>query len=619
LAADAARALDDRDRERALLNQVLAEPTTRLDRLAAWERLAALELQSGAPDKAASWYAAIAQQSQVPDYRATMLLKAATALLAAHATDAGERRLLQLATTLPDTPAAYQGLQQLLAADPAVFSTGHLGYDTACRIAYAAGQYQEAIGYCESFRTLQAPGPGRADAAWYTARAYEAAGNPTQAAAWYQGFTAVYTADARLPEALLHWGNVLAASGDGAGALGVYDQLVGSYARNPAAAAAHDQAGLILRRQGDLASAADRWRSAADAPGAGDDLRARALFWRGWALQQQGQAADAAATWRQGAPYFTFWGQRSADHLSAATLVPRDTGLSAPDRARLLALAAPAGARQAEDDLRLLRWAAAWSPSAPAIADPQSVPTRLAGDPAYTRALALAHVALWPEAGLAFADLAATLEHEGDGTALAALALAARQADAPWLAASVTRSLQRTAQAAGRPAGLADLPRAAQEMLYPAVWPHLLATDPQAQQVDPWLLLALVRQESAYDPRALSSSSARGLTQVIPDTATGIAAALHVAPFDQGQLYRPAVSLAFGGYYLNQTLAQFDRNILYALAGYNAGPGNVPAWAGGRVAGDPDLFVDNIDYAETRDYVQIVYTNYAIYRWLYAR
>ena len=64
---------------------------------------------------------------------------------------------------------------------------------------------------------------------------------------------------------------------------------------------------------------------------------------------------------------------------------------------------------------------------------------------------------------------------------------------------------------------------------------------------------------------------------------------------------------------------QFDQNVLYALAGYNAGPGKVPDWTGGRVNDDPDLFVDNIDYAETRDYVQIVYTNYAVYRRLYGQ
>jgi soluble lytic murein transglycosylase len=282
------------------------------------------------------------------------------------------------------------------------------------------------------------------------------------------------------------------------------------------------------------------------------------------------------------------------------------TDLTAPDPQQ--------GAAAAVD---LLDWAAGWSQPGSVAPAPGDLPSRLSDDPAYGRAVGLAQVGLWSEAGLAFDDLASTLAEENDGVALAALALQAQRARWPWLAFLVAGDLQTAAAAAQAPAGVADLPRAAQEMLYPVVWPQLIGANSQEQGVDPWLLLALVRQESAYDPAARSSAGAQGLTQVMPDTATGIAAALHMPDFKQAQLYRPAVSLRFGAYYLKSTLTRFDRNILYALAGYNAGPGNVPDWAGGRVNDDPDLFVDNIDFRETRQYVQIVYNNYAIYRWLY--
>src|SRR5205823_1088053 len=111
-----------------------------------------------------------------------------------------------------------------------------------------------------------------------------------------------------------------------------------------------------------------------------------------------------------------------------------------------------------------------------------------------------------------------------------------------------------------QPPGVAALPRAAQELLYPLAWPAAVLDQAQEQNVDPLLLLALVRQESAYNPAARSSADARGLTQVVPGTAQGIADALHVADFDPAALYRPAVSLRFGAYYLNETLARFDRN-----------------------------------------------------------
>jgi soluble lytic murein transglycosylase len=617
LAADAATAQGKPTAVRELLNSVLAEPTTRLDRLGAWSRLAALETASKAPDKAAAWYASIAQEAHMPAYRAQMRLAAGTALLAAHEQAKGEATFRDLIQAQPDDPSAYQALHRLLDSDPQALSAGKLGYDLACRVAYAAGKYTEAIGYCESFRTVQAPGPERAGAAWYTARAYQAAGNTTLADSWYKGFTEVYTADARLPDVLYQWAGLRAGAGDVTGALTLYDYLGQAYPQQPVGADAQDQAGVLLRKQGDLAGAAERWRVAAGLPGADAVTRARALFWQGWVLQQQGQADAAAALWRQGAAYHTFWGQRCLDHLAGDTVVPRDNGPTTAAQQRLTDLTAPDPQQGAAAAVDLLDWAAGWSQPGSVAPAPGDLPSRLSDDPAYGRAVGLAQVGLWSEAGLAFDDLASTLAEENDGVALAALALQAQRARWPWLAFLVAGDLQTAAAAAQAPAGVADLPRAAQEMLYPVVWPQLIGANSQEQGVDPWLLLALVRQESAYDPAARSSAGAQGLTQVMPDTATGIAAALHMPDFKQAQLYRPAISLRFGAYYLKSTLTRFDRNILYALAGYNAGPGNVPDWAGGRVNDDPDLFVDNIDFRETRQYVQIVYNNYAIYRWLY--
>jgi soluble lytic murein transglycosylase len=345
--------------------------------------------------------------------------------------------------------------------------------------------------------------------------------------------------------------------------------------------------------------------------------RARALFWQGWVLQQQGQADAAAALWRQGAAYHTFWGQRCLDHLAAETVVPRDNGPTAAAQDRLGALAVLDPQQETTAARDLLEWAVKWSAPGSVAPAPGELPARLRDDPAYGRAVGLAQVGMWSEARLAFDDLASTLAEENDGVALAALALQAQRARWPWIALLVAGDLQGAAAAAHAPAGIADLPRAAQEMLYPVGWPQLVAAQAQEQGVDPWLLLGLVRQESAFDPAAHSSADARGLTQVIPGTASSIAAALHLPDFQQAQLYRPAISLRFGAYYLQSTLTRFDRNVLYALAGYNGGPANVPDWAGGRVNDDPDLFVDNIDYRETRQYVQIVYNNYAIYRWLY--
>ena len=227
-------------------------------------------------------------------------------------------------------------------------------------------------------------------------------------------------------------------------------------------------------------------------------------------LQQQGQADAAATLWRQGAAYHTFWGQRCADHLAGATVVPRDDGPTAAAQQRLRDLAAPDPQQGDAAAVELVDWAARWSKPGSVAPAPGTLPVRLSDDPAYGRAVGLAQVGLWSEARLAFDDLASTLAEENDGVALAALALQAQRARWPWLAFLVAGDLQTAAAAAHAPAGVADLPRAAQEMLYPVVWPQLIGADLQEQGVDPWLLLGLVRQKApttrrrtpAWAPRA---------------------------------------------------------------------------------------------------------------------
>jgi soluble lytic murein transglycosylase len=130
------------------------------------------------------------------------------------------------------------------------------------------------------------------------------------------------------------------------------------------------------------------------------------------------------------------------------------------------------------------------------------------------------------------------------------------------------------------------------------------------------LMLAVVRQESFFDPRAGSSAGALGLTQVIPLTGEAIASDLGIADFQVDQLFRPGVSLRFGARYLGQQLDAFDGNLYHALAAYNGGPGNAERWA--RAAdGDVDRFVEEISFAQTRLYVKLVSENLARYRQLY--
>lgn len=164
--------------------------------------------------------------------------------------------------------------------------------------------------------------------------------------------------------------------------------------------------------------------------------------------------------------------------------------------------------------------------------------------------------------------------------------------------------------------GLAALPRAAQKQVYPVAYGDLVVQQASAQGVDPLLVLSLVRQESSFDAHAQSSAQAMGLTQVVPSTARGIAAQLDLPDFQLRDLFKPAISLQFGSWYLKQVLTQFDGRLFPALAAYNSGGGNVRRWLN-QFGDDPDVLMEQVPYAETQAYLRTVYDNYWHYRALY--
>ncbi len=151
---------------------------------------------------------------------------------------------------------------------------------------------------------------------------------------------------------------------------------------------------------------------------------------------------------------------------------------------------------------------------------------------------------------------------------------------------------------------------------YPLAYGDLAASAAGDSGVSPTLLLALVRQESFYDPEAGSGAGALGLTQVIPSTGESIAATLGTGSFTASDLFRPNVSLQFGASYLSDQLKQFDGDPYRALAAYNGGPGAASS-AADSAGTDEDLFVEDLEFDETRDYVRLVMENYARYRQLY--
>lgn len=163
----------------------------------------------------------------------------------------------------------------------------------------------------------------------------------------------------------------------------------------------------------------------------------------------------------------------------------------------------------------------------------------------------------------------------------------------------------------------ATLPREIWRMLLPIEHAPFFAGEARRHGLDPYLLVALVRQESAFDPRAVSSAQARGLMQLIPPTAKRVARQLQLDRFSIDQLFLPRLNIRLGSQYLADRLAQFEGNVDQAVASYNAGPDPVNLWLSEGDYREAAEFVENIPYTETRNYVKILHRNYRLYKQLY--
>jgi soluble lytic murein transglycosylase len=155
-------------------------------------------------------------------------------------------------------------------------------------------------------------------------------------------------------------------------------------------------------------------------------------------------------------------------------------------------------------------------------------------------------------------------------------------------------------------------------LLYPTAYPDLVEASTSKYGVDPMLSLAVIREESHFDEESISVSDARGLMQIIPRTGEWLAEKVYgPANFDIAMLFRPAVSIELGSYYLDYLFDKFDKNIVLTLAAYNWGEGNLKRWLEKSPPGDLDVFIESIPPDETRRYVKKVLRSYAVYHSLY--
>jgi len=155
------------------------------------------------------------------------------------------------------------------------------------------------------------------------------------------------------------------------------------------------------------------------------------------------------------------------------------------------------------------------------------------------------------------------------------------------------------------------------KLLYPAPYKDLLLENREKSKVDPRFVLAIMRQESKFQTFAKSVSAARGLMQFIPSTANQIANEIQLKGFSTDDLYHPKIAILFGITYLAKLFLIFPNQPQAVAGAYNAGEKNMMRWFLRAKSSDPDRYVPEIMFVQSKDYVQKVMTNYRIYKAVY--
>jgi len=153
------------------------------------------------------------------------------------------------------------------------------------------------------------------------------------------------------------------------------------------------------------------------------------------------------------------------------------------------------------------------------------------------------------------------------------------------------------------------------KLVYPIYHSKIINMMAQSTSLSPELIIAIMKEESAFNPSAKSSVGAAGLMQLMPATAQFI----EKEAYDPTKLIEPLYNVHLGAKYFSSLKKQFGGCELFAVASYNAGPGNVIKWKDSFFNGDLDEFVENIPFDETKSYVKKVYGSYWNYLRIYGK
>lgn len=467
----------------------------------------------------------------------------------------------------------YQAGQYRRAIDALGFLAAAGDHATTARLDLGIAWFQ-VRGYRQALATLgpmvQASPAERPEALYWLARSYGRLGDQGTFTRLLEELVADAPQSHRAEDALLFLGRAYEEAGDPERALAAYERLGRDYPTSPLVDRALWASGWLLYRRGEPRRALEAFRELRRQPAS--LLGPQAGYWEGRMLEELGRRREALQAYRD-----------VADN-------DRDDYYTTQARRRLAGLGE--------------------SPPPPVIRPAVTAPPPRPGhDLHLDKARELAMLSLDGEAGDEYWQAARNHPEEVSlvGEAGRAFVRLSQFDRAVWLA---RRYLRPRYLGAGRRAPVQDF----WELLYPRGFWDIIQVHAARQAVDPYLVLALIREESAFAAQAVSRAGAVGLMQLLPETARTQVTADEA----EGRLVDVETNIALGTRYLAGLLRDFGNDLALALAAYNAGPQQVRRWLDGPGAPATDAFIEAIPFPETRQYVKRVLGSYARYRTLYA-
>jgi soluble lytic murein transglycosylase len=517
--------------------------------------------------------------------------------------------------------AARQHYEGVLNRDPGSELIPEVVYQIG-RTYALAGNWPEAIKWYERVLEQHAEHQAARDALLQSASAYARVGRHRESIARYQRFIEKYPADARLDRAYLNTIDVLRDQGEETEAIKSAQRVEEIFRGKLTEAQAAFARARIHLAQSDWQNALatlDRVRSLPNLGGTsvpGGTSVAEVDLLRGIAFEQMRRFREAVATYLSipdgRGEYF---GWRATERLRALAQNKDAAPIVAERLASLSASAAADPEATRRDFLAAFRLASDENEQKALIgrlrrirepsADRRTGPERQARKTTGAAHLLLS-LGLFDEA---FIELESTGSSPATavrgGTAAGDVAFRVISfADAKWRDLPPHQPLEL-------------LPAQQARMIYPAPFAIELVESASARGLDPRFLLAIMRQESAFRIASRSGASARGLMQFIPETANRVAGELRLTTIRHEDLYDPEIALLFGAQYTADLFRAFPNQPQAVAAAYNGGEDNMSRWMGRSRSDDPDRYVSEILYSQSKDYVMRVMSNYRMYRFLY--